>query len=164
MSLMLSIRKNTGSALQRGFTLTELLVVVAIIGLLASAVLARLDTVREQALKTKAFTDIRALHEAVVKYYLATNQWPPNCDNIDTLAEWQSGWAVGYYPGIIGLDPWDRPYFFDGCPNEIWEPIDCGTGMLAICSSGPDQVHTSFNRSDMTVQNDDICIYMEPTC
>jgi len=141
-----------------GFTLIELLVVIAIIGILSSVVLASLNSAREKARVAKAQSEVRTLHQALVRYNIDTNAWPPQCNNIDTVVKWNESWADDYLP-TVGADPWGTAYFFDGCPN-----VECTPGSSSICSAGPNKAFGSWNRSDMTVQGDDVCIYFEPEC
>lgn len=58
----------------RGFTIIELLVVVAIIGLLASIVIASLSSTRMNARDARRISDIATLQKALALY--ATNQEP----------------------------------------------------------------------------------------
>lgn len=50
----------------KGFTLIELLVVIAIIGLLASVVLASLDTVRTKAKAARLISDLQQIERALI--------------------------------------------------------------------------------------------------
>lgn len=141
-----------------GFTLIELLVVIAVIGVLSSVVLASLNSARRKAQIAKARSEVRVLHEALLRYDIDNNAWPAICNNIDTVAKWNDTWKTGYLPEV-GADPWGTPYFFDGCPN-----VECSAGNSAICSAGPNKAFGSWNRTDMTAVGDDICIYFEPQC
>lgn len=141
----------------RGFTLIELLVVIAIIGVLSSIALVSLNGAREKAKRVKAQSEIKQMYGMLQAYNIEYDAWPPNCDNMDTLGEWNGAWNT--YGKAVTMDPWGEAYHFDGCPD-----IECEPGYSSLCSSGPDMTFQSQNRTDMTVQGDDICIYFEPEC
>jgi len=76
---------------KKGFTLVELLVVVAIIALLASVVLASINTARAKSRDAKRFEDMHNFQDALDLYFNANGSYPiANCipDGWDTL-----GWA-----------------------------------------------------------------------
>lgn len=61
---------------KRGFTLIELLVVIAIIGMLASVVIASLNTTRQKGRDARRLADIRQLQVALELAYDSNNQYP----------------------------------------------------------------------------------------
>lgn len=61
----------------RGFTLLELLVVVAIIGILTSVVLVSLSSARQKARDSKRVQDFRAVSTALELYRSAHGAYPP---------------------------------------------------------------------------------------
>lgn len=68
----------------KGFTLIELLVVVAIIGILASVVLASLNSARVKARDVKRMSDIRQIENALQLYITDKGHAPDlemNCSN-----------------------------------------------------------------------------------
>src|SRR3954471_2040250 len=69
------------SSLKKGFTLIELLVVIAIIGILASIVLASLDSSRKKGRDARRLSDIKQLQLALEIYYDQNNQFPTGADN-----------------------------------------------------------------------------------
>lgn len=66
---------------QRGFTLVELLVVVAIISLLSSVVLASLQSARERAQDARRMADMKQLRIALEFYYDINKQYPADPSN-----------------------------------------------------------------------------------
>jgi prepilin-type N-terminal cleavage/methylation domain-containing protein len=61
----------------KGFTLIELLVVISIIGLLASVVLASLNTARAKARDAKLLSELNTLTTALGLYYNDHGSYPP---------------------------------------------------------------------------------------
>jgi general secretion pathway protein G len=79
----------------RGFTIIEILVVLAIVSVLASIALPRYQDYQERVRVNSAITDIRAIN-AALRLYMTDNKEPPA--SLATVG--QAG----------KLDPWGRPY------------------------------------------------------
>jgi len=60
----------------RGFTLIELLVVIAIIGMLASIILASLNTARIKSRNARRLADLKEIQTALELYFSDHNQYP----------------------------------------------------------------------------------------
>ena len=69
---------------QKGFTLLELLVVIGIIGLLASIIVVNLTGARRRARDTKRIADIRQLQTAVEDYYGKNGKYPNKIGDLVT--------------------------------------------------------------------------------
>lgn len=68
----------TRRRIRSGFTLVELLVVCAIIGILARIAIPRFMDVRTRAQATAIIGELRVIHDAAYSYYADTQVWPPN--------------------------------------------------------------------------------------
>jgi general secretion pathway protein G len=101
---------------ERGFTLTELMVVIFIVGLLATVVLINVLPSQDRAMVTKAKADIATLESAMEQYRLDNLTYPGAGDGLNALRAAPAGLAdpSRYRPGgyirSLPNDPWGRPY------------------------------------------------------
>jgi len=65
------------SVMRKGFTLIEMLVVVAIIGLLSSTILVGLGNARSKARDARRISDLRQIQTGLENYYIEHNQSYP---------------------------------------------------------------------------------------
>ena len=70
---------------QRGFTLLEIMVVIVILGILASLVVPNLMGNKEQADRQKAVSDIVALENALDMYKLDNSRYPTTEQGLEAL-------------------------------------------------------------------------------
>ena len=70
---------------ERGFTLTELMVVIFIIGLLATVVMINVLPSQDRAMVTKAKADISTLENALEQYRLDNLTYPASTDGLNAL-------------------------------------------------------------------------------
>lgn len=101
---------------EAGFTLTELMVVIFIIGLLATVVLVNVLPSRDQAMVEKARADIRLLEQALELYRMDMLVYPTTEQGLEALVEAPGGveraerYREGGYIRRLPDDPWGRPY------------------------------------------------------
>jgi general secretion pathway protein G len=98
-----------------GFTLLELLVVVAIIGLLAGYVGPRYFAQIGKAEVKAALAQIDALQKALDQYRLDVGRYPSTEQGLAALVAKPSGaskWAGPYLRKEVPLDPWGKPYIY----------------------------------------------------
>lgn len=103
-----------------GFTLLELLVVVAIIGLLAGYVGPKyFGQIGKAEVKT-ARAQIDALDKALDAYRLDVGRYPTSEQGLNALVAQPPGvakWAGPYLKKGVPVDPWSKPYVYKS-PGE----------------------------------------------
>lgn len=120
---------------QRGFTLLEIMVVIVILGILASLVVPSLMGNKEKADKQKATSDIVALENALDMYKLDNHRYPTTDQGLNALIEapTQPPLAKNYnqegYIKRLPTDPWGNDYVLVS-PGEH--------GAIDLISAGPD--------------------------
>lgn len=126
------------NASRAGFSLVEIMVVVVIIGLLASivgvAVFGQVDEGRQNAARAQ----IKTFQSALDMYKLDCFKYPPSEQGLKVLVDENAGKGCKRYKkggylqkGQIPLDPWDNPYEYKS-PGPGGEPY-------VIISYGADQ-------------------------
>lgn len=103
-------------SMQSGFTLIEIMVVVIILGILASIVVPRVMDNPDKARISKAKQDIRAMESALNMYKLENFVYPTTDQGLESLVHKPSGspepknWKEGGYMDRLPKDPWGGEY------------------------------------------------------
>jgi general secretion pathway protein G len=133
---------------EEGFTLVELMVVIVIIGLLATLVALTVLPNLGRANDQKAKADIATLDQAMELYRLSNLNYPSTADGLQALVKPPaslsdpSRYQPGGYIKKLPDDPWGRPYLYaspgqrgtfdiytlgaDGVPGGTGENADIG--------------------------------------
>ncbi|RUO49286.1 type II secretion system major pseudopilin GspG [Pseudidiomarina donghaiensis] len=120
---------------QTGFSLIEVMVVIAILGLLASLILPNVLGSADQANRQKARTDIIALENALAQYRLDNGVFPTTEQGLEALVQEPNvqpsprNYRRGGYIQRLPADPWGSEYLLLS-PGE--------NGDIDIFSAGPD--------------------------
>ena len=99
-----------------GFTLIELMVVIVILGILATVMMPKILDRPEQARRMKAKVQIRNLQSALAFFKTDTGRFPATSEGLEALVSSSGlkGWRQGGYieGGRVPLDPWGNPYIY----------------------------------------------------
>ena len=105
---------------EQGFTLLEILIVITILGILASLVAVKLMDRPGEARALKAQLDIKTLENALKLYKLDSAFYPSTEQGLRALVETPSvgtipkKWREGGYleKGVVPKDPWENDYLY----------------------------------------------------
>jgi general secretion pathway protein G len=101
---------------QSGFTLIEIMVVVVILGILASVVVPKIMDNPDKARVVKAKSDVQAMKSALDLYKLDNFNYPSTDQGLQALVQKPSGspearnWKQGGYLDRLPKDPWGNDY------------------------------------------------------
>lgn len=110
-----------------GFTLIEVMVVVAILGILATIVMTNVVGKDEQARITAAKAGLAQVSNALEMYKLDNHRYPTTDEGLDALVNRSASAKTfppgGYLKGGMPKDPWGNPFQYI-VPGSGGRPYD----------------------------------------
>jgi general secretion pathway protein G len=104
--------------MRRGFTLLEVMVVMFILGLLATLVAPRIIGRTDDARRTKAIADMKGIEQALNLYRLDSGGYPTTEQGLEALVRKPDrppvprAWNPSGYLERVPLDPWGNAYVY----------------------------------------------------
>ncbi|WP_019676868.1 type II secretion system major pseudopilin GspG [Arsukibacterium perlucidum] len=123
--------------IQKGFTLLEVMVVIVILGIIASMVVPNLMGNQEQAARQKVVVDIQQLESALDMYRLRNGFYPTTEQGMQALVTAPTSqpaprsFPEGGFIRRLPKDPWNEDYILVS-PGQL--------GRIDVYSKGPDRV------------------------
>lgn len=115
--------KNNNTNKQKGFTLLEIMVVIVILGVLASMIVPNLMGNKDKADRQKVVSDVVALENALDMYKLDNGSYPSTDQGLEALVSEPSGspeprnYREDGYIKRLPQDPWGNDYILNN-PGE----------------------------------------------
>lgn len=112
---------------EAGFTLIEIMVVIAIIGILATLIVPNIMGRPDEARITAAKHDVGTINQALKLYRLDIGRYPTTEQGLKALVERPTSepipqnWKTGGYLSSVPKDPWGNAYYYSnpGARGEI---------------------------------------------
>ena len=97
-----------------GFTLIELMIVIVILGLLATMIMPKILSRPEQARRLKAKVEIRNIESALALFKTDTGRFPTTSEGLDSLMSDPGirGYSQDGYLDKLSPDPWGNKYAY----------------------------------------------------
>lgn len=122
--------RNSKTRRRSGFTLVEVLVVIAILGIIASIFIVRYVSKYEGAKVETAEFKLKELAQTIDAYYMTNNRYPESWEELVTPEEEGKKGVLYKTP----YDPWDNEYLYEITEGE--------ENPYTLKSLGPDGVES----------------------
>jgi general secretion pathway protein G len=111
--------------MKKGFSLIEIMIVIIILGLLASLVLPNLLGQSEKAKQGIVCIQMQSINDALKNFKLQNGIYPSTEEGIQALIsnpnpeKYKSYPDGGFLDGSVPIDPWKNPYIYVNNDGEI---------------------------------------------
>lgn len=122
-----NIRMNNHALAAKGFSLIEILVVMAIIAMLAVMVAPNIFNQQAGAQRDAALAQISAIEAALDAYFIDVQSYPDSLDGLNENDSGRASWNGPYMRRDVPLDPWGNEYVYESSGRSF-----------TIVSYGPD--------------------------
>ncbi len=123
-------RRSRGAAKAAGFTLLEMIVVIAMIGILATVAMPALKNTPARAREAVLRNNLHALRDVIDQYHADKGVYPPSLDALvdegyfrilprDPMTKGSDTWVVEYEEPDPDMIPAETDYSEDGAPGII---------------------------------------------
>jgi general secretion pathway protein G len=111
-----------------GFTLVELMVVIAIIGILAALVVPSFMRNLDEGKVTAAKAQIKLFETTLMQYKIKLGKYPSTAEGLNALINNSTGQSFLQNASSIPMDPWGRPYQYvsPGTKGHDYEIVSHG--------------------------------------
>ena len=104
---------------EAGFTLIEILVVMAIIGMLAVMVAPNIFNQQAGARRDAALSQIATLEAALDTYRLDVGEYPDTLEGLMVNDDDRAAWNGPYLRRDVPADPWGNDYVYEATAREF---------------------------------------------
>lgn len=127
---------------QKGFTLLEILIVLAILGTIMTMVMTKVNDSRNRAKQKQTQLELNSWSEAVNMYYNDCGKYPTSLEGIKKGDGDCSAWDPGAYSKLNTRDPWGGEFVYSATGSGYSikslgkNKAEGGTGMDSDAESG----------------------------
>jgi general secretion pathway protein G len=121
---------NRKSSMPRGFTLIEMMIVVVILGMLATMIMPKILSKPDQARRVRAKTDIRSIQQALAMFKTDTGRFPTTSEGLQALVHdpGVAKYNADGYLERVPADPWGHSFVYvsPGVHNKDYDLASYG--------------------------------------
>lgn len=107
------MKRNQTLKSKKGFTLVEIMIVLAILGSIFALLAGRFAGARDKAKVKEAGILMGQISNALSSYNLDCNKYPTSLDGLKKSDDCKNWGPNPYHTGKL-VDPWDKPFVYEG--------------------------------------------------